>query len=559
MKMFKNVIYLILATIIISSCGSSESSSDFDLSLIPFQEKEGGRWGFIDLEGNVKIETDFKKKPSIFKEGFALIRVERKNKTYYDFINTEGKEQDQKFVKATLFNEGFACVVEENQPPAYINKEMKIVFILKDAEEAGIFSEGLAKFKNQEGEWGFVDKTGKVVIKPKYYYVESFKEGLALVVLRSEDREVTSGFIDQTGTEVIKISDKYDNLRSFSEGLAPYSDGDDNWGFIDKKGEKVINAKDYRNRVTGFYNGYASYRDEDKSWGLIDKEGEKIIRAKYNYPLIFINGLAAIEEERKIGFIDLEGNKQIAPEFDKLGFPFIANNAIVKEGKYFIFIGKDGKQINKNEVANITNDYIENIFKYSSIIDINKTLQSEFFDIDAIVNTVISSISNEEINDIKSGDNVETIKKKYELTDELLQKSYYNSSSRKITINKNTEINKNSNYNFTLEFDESTMIYRRGYIINERAHVIRAEYRVFLQGKGRGKVQEVADAFKDKFISNNLTFLENESSDYKYKFGITDDSGMTDIVSEIRLKNDEVNIKYYLKSIAEEVEAPTGY
>ena len=61
----------------------------------------------------------------------------------------------------------------------------------------GDFSEGLARVKLND-KWGFIDKTGKEVVPPKYDETGNFHEGLAKVKLNGK-----YGFIDTTGKEVV--------------------------------------------------------------------------------------------------------------------------------------------------------------------------------------------------------------------------------------------------------------------------------------------------------------------------------------------------------------------
>jgi hypothetical protein len=51
-------------------------------------------------------------------------------------------------------------------------------------------------FKN--GKFGFIDRSGKVVIEPQFDWVEDFSEGLALVSSNG-----TKGFIDKAGKWVL--------------------------------------------------------------------------------------------------------------------------------------------------------------------------------------------------------------------------------------------------------------------------------------------------------------------------------------------------------------------
>ena len=74
--------------------------------------------------------------------------------------------------------------------------------------------------------WGFIDKSGTLVIPCKYDDSGSFSEGLAEVKLNGK-----SGFIDKSGTLVIPC--KYDDASFFREGLAGVK-LNHKWGFIDK-------------------------------------------------------------------------------------------------------------------------------------------------------------------------------------------------------------------------------------------------------------------------------------------------------------------------------------
>src|SRR5215471_11177127 len=81
------------------------------------------------------------------------------------------------------------------------------------------------------GKWGFIDKTGKFVVPPRYDSVWSFAEQLASVSVGGK-----WGFIDKTGKLVIPA--QFDSAWIFSEQLAPVSVGG-KWAFIDKTGKFV--------------------------------------------------------------------------------------------------------------------------------------------------------------------------------------------------------------------------------------------------------------------------------------------------------------------------------
>src|SRR6266513_2617600 len=85
----------------------------------------------------------------------------------------------------------------------------------------------------QDGKWGYIDSSGKTVVKPQFAWAEEFSEGLAAF----ENEEGKRGYIDDTGK--IVIEPKFDNWTEFSEGLAAVSI-DFEWGYIDKTGKWAI-------------------------------------------------------------------------------------------------------------------------------------------------------------------------------------------------------------------------------------------------------------------------------------------------------------------------------
>lgn len=100
----------------------------------------------------------------------------------------------------------------------------------------GEFSEGLAKVEDNNQEWGYIDKTGKVVIPYQWKDVGNFSDGLAAVC----GAYYKWGFIDKTGKVVIPCQWKYaGNFSEFFEGLANVMDDNGVFHKIDKTG-KII-------------------------------------------------------------------------------------------------------------------------------------------------------------------------------------------------------------------------------------------------------------------------------------------------------------------------------
>ncbi|MBQ3243767.1 MAG: WG repeat-containing protein [Bacteroidaceae bacterium] len=195
----------------------------------------------------------------------------------------------------------------------------------------------LERYSGRNGKYGFIDKSGNVVVPCKYGNAWSFSEGLVAVELDGK-----WGFIDQSGNEVIPC--KYGNAWSFSEGLAAV-ELDGKWGFIDKSGNVVVPCKYHAAR--SFSEGLAAVRIggwETGKWGFIDKSGNEVIPCKYDGAGSFSEGLAVVELDYYWGSIDKSGNVVIPCKYDN-EYRFSEGLAVVKfDGKYG-FIDKSGNLV----------------------------------------------------------------------------------------------------------------------------------------------------------------------------------------------------------------------
>jgi hypothetical protein len=83
--------------------------------------------------------------------------------------------------------------------------------------------------------YGYIDKTGKIVVEPQFDYAVNFKEGLALVLVGEK-----WGFINTNGD--IVIEPKYDLAFPFTEGVA-HVVIDNKDRLINKNGTDIFSAK----------------------------------------------------------------------------------------------------------------------------------------------------------------------------------------------------------------------------------------------------------------------------------------------------------------------------
>ena len=160
----------------------------------------------------------------------------------------------------------------------------------------------------------------------QYNELRSFSEGLAAV--KKNDKW---GYINTKGDLVIPC--EYDGYpREFSEGLAPV-DKNGKWGFINTKGEIVIPFE--YDSADSFSEGLAAVKKNDK-WGFINTKGDLVTPCEYDYTGKFSEGLAGVVKNYKYGFINTKGDLVIPCEYD--GYPLEFSEGLAPAGKN----GKDG-------------------------------------------------------------------------------------------------------------------------------------------------------------------------------------------------------------------------
>lgn len=275
--------------------------------------------------------------------------------------------------------------IEVNGKYGFINKTGKEVIPPK-FDEAQEFSEGLAAVKVGH-KWGYIDSKGNFAIKPKYTYPEdtayqetgcwdpgSSSEGLIAVYVKKLD---LWGFVNHKGEFVIKP--RFNTVLGFSNGLSPVSLSG-KWGYIDKAGKVIIKPKyefaNNYNEGVAIVNSLKNPKDPygDFDYLVIDKSGKILsnisllgysirqINSESNIISPFSNGLLPVCNaigNSGCGYINPYGKVQIAMKYDDAS-NFEDSVAVVqKNGKYGV-INKQGNYIIK-PIFNFIQDFAEGL------------------------------------------------------------------------------------------------------------------------------------------------------------------------------------------------------
>jgi len=203
-------------------------------------------------------------------------------------------------------------------------------FIKPQFDDARYFQEGLAAVKVGE-KWGFVNRRGIMVISPSFFRVSCFYDGLSIV----HEPTGEEGYIDRTGRYVIKP--RFHDAWYFKNGFAHVSLNNERW-VIDRSGILVFRCPKH---MKYFSENYAAFSNDVK-WGYVDKTGKVVIKPKYDAAGDFHEGLAAVKYESSFGYINKKGKYVFFPHYDKAG-PFMKGYSYVElDGKDYKLY-RDGK------------------------------------------------------------------------------------------------------------------------------------------------------------------------------------------------------------------------
>lgn len=214
---------------------------------------KNGKTGFINTQGKIIIKPTFDY-PEDFHDGMARVYFKTGNEPegLYGYIDRKGTVViPPRFKEAQDFSEGLAVVCIENKKCGYIDKTGRFA-IEPMFEGAGTFSDGLAMVR-VSSKFGYINTTGKLIIQPVFAHVWEFSEGLAAVTFDGKKW----GFIDKSGKLIIeaKIDRSCGKVLKFSDGLV-CGEVSGSKGFMNPKGELLIDVSVF-DAVWDFQEGLA--------------------------------------------------------------------------------------------------------------------------------------------------------------------------------------------------------------------------------------------------------------------------------------------------------------
>ena len=218
-------------------------AQSFKEGLAAVQDRNSHRWGFIDKSGKIVIACKYSS-ASAFCDGLAVVSSDNK----FGYIDRRGHCKIALiYDRCWDFSEGLAAV-EKNLPHSekyeriYLSREGRAAFKyvgirrnLAIGLDDPTFNNGLA-LKYAGSGFGYIDKSGKFVIPPRYGFARPFKGKYAIVgILRVPN---LYGAIDTDGKLVLPY--RYKQLGDFAEGLASATENNVHFGYVSPSGVYVI-------------------------------------------------------------------------------------------------------------------------------------------------------------------------------------------------------------------------------------------------------------------------------------------------------------------------------
>jgi len=170
-----------------------------------------------------------------------------------------------------------------------------------------------------DGQYGFINSSGKLITDFSFGYANDFSNGLAAV-----NKDQKWGFIDTSGQLVIPF--QFDNIHQFqNEGCIALLDG--KWGLIDRNGKWKLENKFQSLSDFSFGLAVASTKTDGASNNeykfIIDANGNKIVDLPKDWEwfkpvsdqLILVGTTSNYPGDRTFGFMNLQGQIITPPQF----------------------------------------------------------------------------------------------------------------------------------------------------------------------------------------------------------------------------------------------------
>lgn len=365
-----------------------ETAGSFANGLVNLKDPETNRYGYMDKTGKWVLKPIYLEALSFDDAGGAWVKM---TDGKYHYIDKAGKDLGM-LNEAGGYKEfnkdGYIVYEDVTYPYIAIDKNGKQGKTIDDIETYYLSYETMTPYKSKvNSKYGGLDIDGNKVIPNDYDGFGGFFDGVCMVQ-KKIDGKLKSGYIDTKNNILVPLL--YTSATAFRDGWGVVKK-DSFYFFVDKSGNLKEPPRKYDN-LSEFRSGYAlgtvkgqnnapstyyyinkqlkeefsvsykeaySFWDEvavvksDKEYELMNKKGEVFKSlGKVDYLRFSMEGMLAIRENKKWGFINNRGDQIVPPRYDSCE-SFSNGYAKVMKNKKWGIIDKAGNEIFETKYDNI--------------------------------------------------------------------------------------------------------------------------------------------------------------------------------------------------------------
>lgn len=225
---------------------------------------EDSTFSLLSLKGELLLEHHYNSIERLNKDLLLLKRD--KQRFLYRTSDAFVAKLDPRIDSLGRPNNGYMAVRKDGQW-GFINTSGGLV-IANRYEAVSSFADGLFGVK-LIGKWGYVNEREELIIQPNFDQIEPFQQGLAVVKNAGK-----YGIINQESEAIVKL--EYDHIERLGSLFLLFTNG--NIGLADANG-RIIKNPSY-DSIKALENGYFLVERNDK-YGIIDESGQDILPTNY--------------------------------------------------------------------------------------------------------------------------------------------------------------------------------------------------------------------------------------------------------------------------------------
>lgn len=389
--------------IIVTGCSNVSSNIQY----IPCKTDKKADWGFMNKQGNVVADDMFKDQPSYVRDGVFSVQEADDLYTLYAFDTKKPTVLLENLVFVGSPRNGLLPVCKKDHRIEVIDTKGHTKFELYKIGDKIVkscspqFQFGYLVVESEEGLYGMVNTDGQLLLDLKYSALKPIKKDFILALksdldvdVTSDDDEVAVGTLNEDYMMINEKGKKYEGWKK--EDLEkidlPSASLDipveylvvnkgDRLYIYNLKGELVLKCPDRVKDIYQIKNGFFVYKGEDDC-GVMNLKGERIVNEKYVSISILDNGFLARRDYGKNFELLNENGESIRKIDDYDSFDYAEGFGYwgIDENEEFV-LDNEFQPIQKNGLYIIGDD------------DYSSEIQSDFLDIDAIVETLVSAKS----------------------------------------------------------------------------------------------------------------------------------------------------------------------